>query len=59
MAPIQFLDGEWAAGAFLALILPTIAARSRRAFLQVLSSATAVLFIVNILSSFALMMGLL
>lgn len=55
MAPIQWLDGQWAATAILSLFFPSLAPRTRDLILRVLSTGTAALFVGNVLTSVGLM----
>jgi hypothetical protein len=55
MAPIQWLDGQWAATALLSLFFPSLAPRTRSLVLGALSTGTAALFIANVLVSIGLM----
>jgi len=58
MAPIYWLDGQWACSVFLVLSFPSMSPRSRERLLKLILITTAGLFVLNALSAFIPMAGL-
>lgn len=51
LAPVYHLDGEWAARAFVAFLLPSASEARRQMLLQWLFRGVTALFVVNIVAS--------